>query len=125
MDNIIGDTCDRPEEGFYIPKIDQFKFEIEEGYTKNKKPVRYDFDEEVFKNYSWKGYVQLNRIMGEVAQKFKVVKQGTYRMILNYVNKNSNMSQLLVRVKPELESNLDEQNATVVSSIPFLTLNSI
>lgn len=121
LDKIIGDTCDRPEEGYYIPRIDQFKLEIEDGYTKNRKPVRYDFDEEVFKNYSWKGYVKLNRIVGEVSQKVKVIKRGTYRMVLNYVNKNSNKSQLLVRAKPDPESNMDEQNATVVSLILFST----
>ena len=89
------------------------RYEVEEGFSKNK-PVRYDFDEALFPGYSWKGYVHLNRVVGEVSQTVHVERGGTFRMIINYVNKNANVTKLHVRVK-SVGDHLDEQNAFVVS----------
>lgn len=114
VSNIVGDTCDRPAPGFFVPTLHHLRYEIEDGYAKNK-PVRYDFDEELFPEYSWKGYVHLNRITGEVSQTISMQKGGTYRMVVNYVNKNSNVSRLHVRVR-SLGDQADEQNAFVVSA---------
>jgi len=87
---------------------------VEEGYTKNKKPVRYDFDEEVFGGgYSWKGYVHLDRIVGQVTQVVSVGKQGTYRMVVRYVNAEANVTGLVVRVRPVGGEAGDEQQALV------------
>ena len=61
--NIVGTRCDRPESGYYVPDLHQFKYEIEDGLTgdlKGYKNVRYDFDENTFPEFSWKGYVNLN-----------------------------------------------------------------
>lgn len=113
LNNIVGDTCDRPDTGFYVPTMHQLQYEIEDGVTKNNKPVRYDFDEEVFPDYSWKGYVQLNKIVSPVTQTVKLAKQGTYRMIVNYVNRNINVSRLEVRVRSTEDENMDEQYAVV------------
>jgi len=91
----------------------QLKFEVEDGVTKNKKPVRYDFDEQVFKDFSWKGYVHLNKVMGPVTQTINIRKQGTYRMIVNYVNTNPNMIGLVVKVRSVGGDISDEQQAVV------------
>jgi laminin alpha 3/5 len=113
LPNIVGEKCDRLAEGFYLPDMHQLKFEIEDGFTKNGKAVRYDFNETIYPNYSWKGYVHLNKIVGRVTQNINIKKRGTYRMIINYMNMNTNMSKLFVKVN-SLDPNIDEQNAIVV-----------
>jgi laminin alpha 3/5 len=113
LPNIIGQKCDRPADGFFLPDMHQFKYELEEGYSNNKrnKQVRYDFDETVFPEFSWKGYVHLNKANGEVSQDIVVKEPGTYRMIVRYVNMNSNITEVFVRVKSAGKG--DDQNATI------------
>lgn len=63
LKNIVGAKCDQPAAGFFIPDLHQLKYELEDGYTKNDKQVRYSFDEEIFPKFSWKGYVHLNKVV--------------------------------------------------------------
>ena len=50
---------------------------------------------------------------GEVSQNITISKQGTYRMIVRYLNKNKNISELFIRVR-SLAQDGDEQKATLV-----------
>ena len=113
LSNIIGQKCDRPADGFFLPDMHQLKYELEDGYSNSKrnKQVRYDFDEAVFPEFSWRGYVHLNKANGEVSQDIVIKEPGTFRMIVRYINKNSNITELFVRVKPVGKG--DEQNATI------------
>ena len=124
LPNIIGKSCDQPQVGYYVPDLHQLKFEIEDGMS-NGKNVRYSFDENVFPKYSWKGFVHLNRFMGEVSQNVIINKSGTYRMIIRYLNNNLNTTDINVRVAQE-NSQEDVQRATLVSlinSYRIVTLN--
>lgn len=114
LPNIIGQKCDRPAFGYYLPSMHQFKYELEDGYSNQKrdKNVRYEFDESVFPEFSWKGYVHLNKAIGEVSQDILIKEPGTYRMIVRYSNKNSNLNELLIRVKPK-NGKGDEQSQSV------------
>jgi hypothetical protein len=114
LPNIIGQKCDRPAFGYYLPSMHQFKYELEDGYSNQKrdKNVRYEFDESVFPEFSWKGYVHLNKAIGEVSQDISIKEPGTSRMIVRYSNKNSNLNELLIRVKPK-NGKGDEQSQSV------------
>ena len=85
---------------------------MENGYAKNGKPVRYDFDAALFSNFTWKGYVHLNKNLGEVSQNISVTKPGTFRMIIRYLNQNPNITELFIRVRHQ-DNVEDEQNATL------------
>jgi laminin, alpha 3/5 len=110
LPNIVGLKCDDAADGFYIPDLHQLKFEIEDGFTDNGKSVRYNFDDESFPNFSWKGFVNLNKNIGTVSQNIKIEKTGTYRMIVKYKNTNTQTAQVAIEVKHN--SSNDIQSAT-------------
>jgi laminin alpha 3/5 len=97
LPNIVGLKCDQPAQGFYVPDLHQLKFEIEDGEAKGKN-VRYGFNENLFPKYSWKGYVHLNKNMGEVSQNVSIKKAGTYKLIIRYMNNNLDVTNVHIRV---------------------------
>ncbi len=97
------------------------KFEIEDGYTPNMKAVRYGFNKEQFPDYSWKGYVNFNKLQNEVLNDIKLDRFGSYRMVLRFINKKPDLSEVFIRVITKGEGG-DEQNTTMVSIIYSLTL---
>lgn len=56
----------------------------------------------------------------EVLQDINVEKIGSYRMIIRYINKNLNTTDLFIRVQEQ--NSPDEQNTTIVSENIFFTL---
>lgn len=53
---VTGRTCKEPLATHYFPTLYQYQYEVEDGYTPETTRVRYAHDENVFANYSWKGY---------------------------------------------------------------------
>jgi hypothetical protein len=116
LPNVVGDKCEEPAGDYYTPSLHQLKFELEDGYTPNMKAVRYGFNKTQFPNYSWKGYVNFNKLQNEVLQDIKLDKLGSYRMVLHYINTNSDLSEVFIRILPKDEHG-DEQNTTMVRMI--------
>lgn len=95
---MVGQKCDQPAPGHYIPDLHQLRFEIEDGLVKGKRD-RYNIDETVFPRFSWKGYVRLDKSTGEVSQNVSISKQGTYRMVVRYLNNNPSITDISIRVR--------------------------
>lgn len=115
LPNIIGLNCDQPMPGYFVPNLHQLKFEIEDGISKEKQ-VRYIFDEQIFPKFSWKGYVHLNKVAGVVSQNVTIEKAGTYRLIVKYLNKNTSIAELSIRVKDNSpDGEYDEQKSILVN----------
>ena len=55
-------TFSRPLRQHFIPDLDQFKYEIEDGYVPEGYGVRYGHDERLFPAFSWKGYAIMSRL---------------------------------------------------------------
>lgn len=53
---VTGRTCKEPLQAHYFPTLYQYQFEVEDGRTPANTPVRYGYDEQIFRNFSWKGY---------------------------------------------------------------------
>ncbi|XP_050301015.1 laminin subunit alpha [Anthonomus grandis grandis] len=86
---VTGRTCKEPLQAHYFPTLYQYQYEIEDGHTQENFRVRYDNNETVFKNYSWKGYaVFSSNLQREVIQDIIISKPSLYRMVLRFVNPN-------------------------------------
>ncbi|CAG9771124.1 unnamed protein product [Ceutorhynchus assimilis] len=86
---VTGRTCKEPLQAHYFPTLYQYQYEVEDGHTSEDYRVRYNNDETVFKNYSWKGYaVFSSQLQREVIQDINIFKPSLYRMVLRFVNPN-------------------------------------
>ena len=52
----------RPIKSHFYPDLHQLQFEIEDGVTPEGHRVRYGYDENIFPNYSWRGYAILTDV---------------------------------------------------------------
>ncbi|KAH3831938.1 hypothetical protein DPMN_105211 [Dreissena polymorpha] len=85
---VQGKRCDQPIGRHFIPTLDQFKYEIEDGYTPEGNHIRYGYDERLFPNFSWRGYAVLSRVQPEVRVNIEINKPSLYRLLFRYVNLN-------------------------------------
>lgn len=83
---ITGRECTRPLQLHYFPTLYQFKNEYEDGYTSTGAQVRYQFDEEVFPEFSKIGYAYFSQIQSEVSNDVDIHKSSFYRLIVRYLN---------------------------------------
>ena len=59
---VNGRTCKEPLQTHYFPTLYQYQYEAEDGHTPANTPVRYGFNESVFRSYSWKGYAVFSQL---------------------------------------------------------------
>lgn len=59
---VQGRACDEPLQLHYFPTLYQFQYEVEDGYTPTRSPVRFGFDQGQFPEYSWRGYAVFSQI---------------------------------------------------------------
>lgn len=86
---IAGRTCTRPLTTHYFPTLYQFQFEYEDGYTSTGAQVRYQFDEDVFPGFSKIGYAVFSPLQNEIYNEINILKSSVYRLIIRYINPNS------------------------------------
>lgn len=125
---IRGKQCDKPMQNHYFPTLYQYQYEIEDGRTPRNNKVRFGFFEETFPNFSWKGYGVFNDLQTEIIQDVYIPKSSLYRMVLRYINKNSQDVVGRIEIVPDNPSDI-EQSFTVVfkpSEQPaFVTVSGI
>jgi len=85
---IEGRRCDKPVKSHYYPTLHQHKFEIENGRSRAFKRARYEYDEEVFPGYSWKGYAVFSDLQNEIFLDMYIPRTGFYKIIFKYINNN-------------------------------------
>ena len=59
---IQGRSCDEPLQLHYFPTLHQYQYEVEDGYTPTRSPVRFGYDQGYFPGYSWRGYAVFSQI---------------------------------------------------------------
>ncbi|RUS82429.1 hypothetical protein EGW08_009817 [Elysia chlorotica] len=98
---IGGLKCDTPVSGTYVPDLHQYKFELEDGITRDGARVRYGYNTTLFPEYSWRGYAILTAYQPEVLVDVKIRLPGLYQIIYRYVNKEGNTVKGTVVLTPE------------------------
>lgn len=59
---ITGQTCKKPLQTHYFPTLHQYQVEAEDGTTPAGGPVRFGYDENIFPEYSWRGYAVYSQL---------------------------------------------------------------
>lgn len=123
---IQGKSCDKPAINHYFPTLHQYQYEVEDGRTPGNNKVRIGSSDVDFPEYSWKGYGVFSDLQHEIImQNIMVHKPSLYRMVLRYVNKNSQDVMGTISIIPDNPSD-SNQTFTVVfkpSEVPtFVTV---
>ncbi|XP_012267208.2 laminin subunit alpha [Athalia rosae] len=106
---VNGLTCSEPLQAHYFPTLHQYQYEVEDGRTPSNNPVRYSFAEDLFPEYSWKGYAVFSSLQDEIIKDVHISKSTLYRMILRYVNPNPDAILGLIRITPENPYDTEQQ----------------
>lgn len=105
---VTGRTCKEPLQTHYFPTLYQYQYEVEDGHTPENSRVRYAHSEHIFPNYSWKGYAVFSPLQKEVVQDIYIIKPSLYRMVLKFVNSNSNTVIGGIRIIPDNPSDIEQ-----------------
>ncbi|KAK0176557.1 hypothetical protein PV328_000678 [Microctonus aethiopoides] len=105
---VTGQTCTEPLKAHYFPTLHQFKYEVENGRTSSNSPVRYGYNESSFPDYSWKGYAVFSTLQNEVIQRLQIQKSSLYRMVLRFVNKNSEAVLGTIKITPDNPQEIEQ-----------------
>ncbi|KAK6627792.1 hypothetical protein RUM44_010271 [Polyplax serrata] len=107
---VTGRDCKQPHQAHYFPTLySQLQFEAEDSHTPSGGPVRYDYSEHFFPNYSWKGYAIFSHLQGEIIHDIFINKPSLYRMIMRYVNPTNKTITGTIKIVPD---NVNEVSQT-------------
>ncbi|XP_008557031.1 laminin subunit alpha [Microplitis demolitor] len=105
---VTGQTCTEPLKAHYFPTLHQFQYEVEDGRTPSNSPVRYGFAEDSFPGYSWKGYAVFSALQNEIIQRVYISKPSLNRMVLRFVNKNSEPVLGNIKITPDNPQEIEQ-----------------
>lgn len=111
---ITGLKCSETHEGTYFPTLYQFLYEAEDWFNPTGSQARFGYDEELFPNYSWRGYAAFNNLQKEIFTNISISKFSIYRVIVNYVNRNSEPVNAVLKFTPNEWLNEEEQLVSIV-----------
>lgn len=101
--------CTRPLQLHYYPTLYQLKYEYEDGATSTGAQVRYQFDEEVFPDFSKIGYAVLSQLQSEITNEVNIQKSSFYRLIIRYLNPTEEPIIADISIQSENTINLDQE----------------
>ncbi|CRK95483.1 CLUMA_CG008952, isoform A [Clunio marinus] len=125
---ITGRDCTRPLQLHYYPTLYQFKFEYEDGSTSTGAQVRYQFDEDVFPEFSKIGYAVFSQLQSEVTNNVDIQKSSFYRLIIRYLNPTSEAIVADILIQSDNPANLDQHGKVLFKSNrkpEFVTMSGI
>ncbi|XP_027200224.2 laminin subunit alpha [Dermatophagoides pteronyssinus] len=110
---IRGKTCSETFEATYFPTFYQFQYETEDWYNPTGSTARFGYDDEIFPDYSWRGYAIFSPLQKEIFTNITITKTSIYKIIINYVNKNSETINGNLRFIPNEWMNEEEQTVSI------------
>ncbi|XP_069164876.1 laminin subunit alpha isoform X2 [Procambarus clarkii] len=106
---VTGLHCDKPLQLHYFPTLYQLKYEAEDGHTPHNTAVRFAYDEEVFPDYSWRGYAVFSDIQKEIIQEIYIEKPSIYRMVMFYHNPSYKTIVGKIKITPDNPSDTEQE----------------
>lgn len=114
---ITGRQCDKPIKSHYFPSFYQFIYELEDANTPQGTQARYDYNDEVFPNFSWKGYANYSDIQKELYLDVQIDQPSTYRPVINYINSGNETINAQLTLVPISQSNNQESPQSIQISL--------
>lgn len=106
---VTGLTCKEPLKAHYFPTLHQYQYEAEDGRTPSGSAVRYDFAEDLFPDFSWKGYAVFDStLQNKIVLGVDISKSSLYRMVLRYVNPNNEPILGTITIIPDNPSEVEQ-----------------
>ncbi|XP_050097931.1 laminin subunit alpha isoform X1 [Anopheles aquasalis] len=106
---VSGRTCSFPLTTHYYPTLYQFQFEYEDGYTQSGAQVRYQFHEDIFPEFSSRGYAVMSSLQNEIFNEVNVVKSSVYRLVIRYKNPNAESIIATILITPDNPTELEQK----------------
>ncbi|RWS31675.1 Laminin subunit alpha-like protein [Leptotrombidium deliense] len=103
-----GQKCDKVAKNHYFPTLYQHTFELENGTTPNETPARFNYKEEDFPNFSWKGYANFSNIQREVILNIPIEKERLFLPVYRYVNPNQKPATAKLTLTPDFDDEPQE-----------------
>lgn len=110
---ITSRDCTRPLQLHYYPTLYQLKHEYEDGSTSTGAQVRYQFDEEIFPDFSKIGYAVFSQLQSEISNEVNIQKSSFYRLIIRYVNPGEEPVIADISIQSENPLNPDQDGKVV------------
>uniref|UniRef100_A0AC35TUM0 Laminin subunit alpha n=1 Tax=Rhabditophanes sp. KR3021 TaxID=114890 RepID=A0AC35TUM0_9BILA len=102
---VTGLKCDKPIDKHYFPTPWHMQYEAEEGKTPDNKAIRYAIDENIFANYSWKGFAVFSPIQDEIHLTIDILKNSVYKILFHYQNPTDVENTVQISLAPYSNSN--------------------
>lgn len=93
----------------YFPTLHQYQYEAEDGHTPSNRSVRYGFAEDIFPDYSWKGYAVFSNLQDKIIHEIDITKSSLYRMVMRYHNPNSEPILGTVTITPDGHTEAEQE----------------
>ncbi|XP_059144333.1 laminin subunit alpha-like [Physella acuta] len=88
---VTGQKCDKAITGNFVPTLHQYKFEVEDGVTPEGARIKYGYDENIFPNFSWRGYGILTKVQPEVKLDVNIRSPSLYQIIYRFTNREDKL----------------------------------
>ncbi|XP_058060994.1 laminin subunit alpha [Anopheles bellator] len=106
---VAGRACSFPLTTHYYPTLHQFQFEYEDGYTQTGAQVRYQFHEDIFPEFSSRGYAVMSALQNEIFNEVNVLKSSVYRLVIRYKNPNAESVLATILITPDNPTELEQK----------------
>lgn len=113
---IEGTQCTHPLQTHFYPTLYQHQYEAEDGKTPTRGDVRIGYDENIFPEFSWRGYAIFSELQPEIIYDIYIEKSSLYRFVISFVNPGE--APIPVEIKAVPDNPVDEEQSAKIKLEP-------
>ncbi|XP_054153409.1 laminin subunit alpha-like [Oppia nitens] len=110
---VKGQRCTEPMDVMYFPTFYQFQYEAEDWRNPTGSPARFGYDSDLFNDFSWRGYATFTDLQREIITNITIQKPSIYRLIIRFVNLNSETISGTLTLTPSESFGETQQSSSI------------